>query len=70
MIQVVMQDVLRRLKSKSKFKLPAPPSPNNPTENSKGQATNPEGKDKTGFILKFFLIAAVVLLIVFSNVLP
>ena len=68
MIQVVMQGALRRLKSK--FKLPAPPTPNNPTGNSKDQAAEPEGKDKTGFILKFFLIAAVVLLIVFSNVLP
>jgi hypothetical protein len=68
MIQVVMQGALRRLKSK--FKLPAPPSANNPKGNSKGQVAEPEGKDKTGFILKFFLIAAVVLLIVFSNVLP
>jgi hypothetical protein len=68
MIQVVMQGALRRLKSK--FKLPAPPASDNSAGPSKGQTTEPEGKDKTGFILKFFLIAAVVLLIVFSNVLP
>lgn len=68
MIQVVMQGALRRLKSK--FKLPAPPSSDQPAGHSKDQATEPEGKDKTGFILKFFLIAAVVLLIVFGNVLP
>jgi hypothetical protein len=68
MIQVVMQGALRRLKSK--FKLPAPPSHSNPSGTSEGQAAEHEGKDKTGFILKFFLIAALVLLIVFSNVLP
>ncbi|MFM8823583.1 MAG: hypothetical protein ACKOD8_09605 [Limnohabitans sp.] len=68
MIQVVMQGALRRLKSK--FKLPAPPSPNQPAGADRGQGAESEDKDKTGFILKFFLIAAVVLLIVFSNVLP
>ncbi len=68
MIQVVMQGALRRLKSK--FKLPAPPASEKHSEGSKDQAGEPEGKDKTGFLLKFFLIAAVVLLIVFGNVLP
>ena len=68
MIQVVMQGALRRLKSK--FKLPAPPASEKNSEDPKDQAGEHEGKDKTGFILKFFLIATVVLLIVFSNVLP
>ncbi len=68
MIQVVMQNAIRRLKSK--LTLPAPPSTDNPAGTQKRQADEPEGKDKTGFILKFFLIAAVVLLIVFGNVLP
>ena len=68
MIQVVMQGALRRLKSK--FKLPAPPASEKNAESSKGQTAVSEDKDKTGFILKFFLIATVVLLIVFSNVLP
>ncbi|MDE3233515.1 MAG: hypothetical protein KGN99_09410 [Pseudomonadota bacterium] len=68
MIQVVMQNAIRRLKSK--WKLPAPPSADNPADSQKLQADESEGKDKSGFILKFFLIAAVVLLIVFSNVLP
>ena len=68
MIQVVMQNAIRRLKSK--LTLPAPPSADNPAGTQKRQADESEGKDKSGFILKFFLIATVVLLIVFSNVLP
>lgn len=68
MIQVVVQGALRRLKSK--LKVPPSPSPKTLLETSKVQKAGPEGKDKSGFILKFFLIAAVVLLIVFSNVLP
>ena len=68
MIQVVMQNAIRRLKSK--LTLPAPPSAGNPKESQKRQADESEDNDKTGFILKFFLIAAVVLLIVFGNVLP
>lgn len=67
MIQVVMQNAIRRLKSK--LRLPAPPNAGNPAGPQKAPSDESEGKDKTVFILKFFLIATVVLLIVFGNVL-
>jgi hypothetical protein len=57
MFQVVVQSAIRNLKSK--FKLRPPPPAGTTPESHK--------KDKTGFILWVFLVCAIFLFLVFTN---